>query len=376
MSVLVIHETMKKARTSPSRLCWILTGLFFLGPSAVLKADTLTLKSGEIVEGQIISETETQIEIEASLYHGTIFSRKQVDKADIQLIARETLEQKQEKEAYANLAKFTLNPNQELTKDQYTAGIAAFEKFQTKFTNSTATVEINQHLVDWRAEAANVVSGKVKFANAWITPEEKKAQADRAQKQAAVQASQDALQTLKTQLANLQVQRVQLAANLTTTQTKLTAAQTRLPTLPDTTGGSSYGTTVSTGGGRRDLAGRLTAGVTTPQQEQVTTGQAPVPNPEKAQLQSDITFFQQQISQGQGTLANLDTKIKDIQTQIPQREQDSKLAVAKASEPAAQAGAASNAPAKETHPNKPPPPPPAPEPPPPWYMRVWNYFHK
>ena len=115
MSALGLHKTVKMVRTSPNCLCWILAGLFFLVHSAVLRADTLTLKSGEIVEGQIISETETQIEIEASLYHGTIFSRKQVDKTDIQSIVRETLEQKQEKEAYANLAKFTLNPNQELT---------------------------------------------------------------------------------------------------------------------------------------------------------------------------------------------------------------------------------------------------------------------
>jgi chromosome segregation ATPase len=373
MSAQLIHKPTKRIRTFPSRSRWILVSLLFLGSSAVLRADTLTLKSGEIVEGQIVSETETQIEIEASLYHGTIFSRKQVDKSDIQSIARETLEQKQEKEAYANLAKFTLNPNQELTKDQYAAGIAAFEKFQTKFTNSTAVAEINQHLVDWRAEAANVASGKVKFANAWITPEEKKAQADHAQKQAAVQASQEALQSLKTQLANLQVERAQLGANITTTQAKLAAAQARLPTLPDTTAGSSYGTTVSTGGGRHDLAGRLTAGVTAPQQEQVTTGQVPVPNPEKSQLQTDVTFYQQQINQGQGTLANLDTKIKDIQTQIPQREQDSKLALAKLSEPTPQAGVTANAAAKAS---KPPPPPPPPEPTPPWYMRVWNYFHK
>src|SRR5258708_30771241 len=100
MSAPGINKTARGIWASPTWLVWIIGGLLFLGSSATLTADTLTLKSGDVVEGQIISETETQIEIEASLYHGTIFSRRQVDKADIQSIVRETLEQKQEKVAY------------------------------------------------------------------------------------------------------------------------------------------------------------------------------------------------------------------------------------------------------------------------------------
>jgi hypothetical protein len=328
-------ETREYAKNhTPLRgLLWIFVGFLLLGHPASLKADTLTLKSGDVLEGQIISETETQIEIRVSLYRGTILSTRQVDKADIQSIVRETPEQKQEKAAYTSLAKYTLNPNQELTKDQYAAGIAAFEKFQAKFTNSAAAAEISQRLVDWQTEASNVASGKVKFASAWMTPEEKK-----------VQAAQEALQSLKSQLADLQVQRAKLAASIATTQTKLTAAQP--------------GTAASSSGGRHDLAGRLTAGITAPQQGEASAGQS-----------SEVAAYQQQISQEQGTLTSLDARIKDIQSQIPQREQESKLALA------GKAGASSNAPPKDAHPSKPPPPPP-PEPTPPWYMRVWNYFHK
>ena len=325
------HANAERGRTPFGCLLLIFIGLLFLGHPAPLKADTLTLKSGDMLEGQIVSETETQIVIEVSLYHGTIFTQRQVDKSDIQSIVRETLEQKQEKAAYASLAKYTLNPNQELTKDQYTMGIAAFEKFQARFTNSAAAAEISKRLVDWQAEATNVASGKVKFAATWMTPDEKK-----------VQAAQESLQSLKSQLADLQVQRAQLGATITTPQAKLMAAQ--------------GGTAASPNGGRRDLAGRLTAGITTPQQGEATTGQS-----------GEIAVYQQQISQEQGTLTSLDAKIKDIQSQIPQREQDAKVAVAQ-SKPAA--------PVKDAHASKPPPPPPPPEPPPPWYMRVWNYFHK
>src|SRR6266851_1334603 len=103
MPALETQATAKRVRTSPGCLCWIFAGLLFLVPPAALKADTLTLNSGEVLEGQILSETETQIEIRASFYRGTIFSTRQVDKSDIQSIVRESVEQKQEKEAYAAL---------------------------------------------------------------------------------------------------------------------------------------------------------------------------------------------------------------------------------------------------------------------------------
>ena len=329
MPALETREDAKRNQPPLGRLLWIFVGLLLLDLTAPLKADTLTLKSGDVLEGQIISETDTQIEIRVSLYHGTIFSTREVDKADVQSIIRETPEQKQEKAAYASLAKYTLNPNQELTKDQYEAGIGAFEKFQAKFTNSAAAAEISQRLVDWQAEASNVASGKVKFASTWMTPEEKK-----------VKATQEALQSLKSQLADLQVQRAQLAATIATTQAKLAAAQ------PSTAASSS--------GERHDLAGRLTAGITAQ-----PTGEAP-PGPS-----SEVAAYQQQISQEQGTLTSLDARIKDIQSQIPQREQEAKSAIA--------GRAGTNAPPKDAHPAPPPPPP---EPTPPWYMRVWNYFHK
>jgi hypothetical protein len=335
MPLPVTRENAERGRTPRRHMLWIFAVLLVLAQPALLKADTLNLKSGDVLEGQIVSETETQIEIRVSLYHGTIFSTRQVDKSDIQSIVHETVEQKQEKAAYASLAKFTLNPNQELTKDQYATGIAAFEKFQAKFTNSTATAEISKRLADWQTEATNAASGKVKFASVWMTPEEKK-----------VRAAQEALQSLKSQLADLQVQRAKLAATVATTQAKLTAAQ--------------GGTAASASGGRRDLAGRLTAGITAPQQGEAT----PAPS-------GDAAALQQQISQEQGTLTALDAKISEIQSQMPQREQDAKVAVAQ-SKP----GADSNAPPKDTHPKKTAPPPPPPEPTPPWYMRVWHYFHK
>ena len=163
-----------------------------------------------------------------------------------------------------------------------------------------------------------------------------------------VQAAQTALQTLKSQLSDLQVQRAKLAATVATTQTKLKAAQ--------------GGTAASPDSGRHDLAGRLTAGITAPKQEEATTG----PSGEAAALQ-------QQLGKEQGTLTALEAKISEIQSQIPQREQEAKSALTRLSEASAQSKAAA---AQNAKPKAPPPPPPPPEPPPPWYMRLWHYFHK
>jgi len=67
----------ERGRTSCGYLFCVLAGLLAFGHPAFLKADTLTLNSGEVLEGQILSETETQIVIEASLYHGTIFAKRE-----------------------------------------------------------------------------------------------------------------------------------------------------------------------------------------------------------------------------------------------------------------------------------------------------------
>src|SRR5258708_21389227 len=119
------HSAANRGKTACGYLLCVFAGLLVLGRPAFLKADTLTLNSGEVLEGQILSETETQIVIEAAFYHGTIFSTRQVDKSDIRSIVHESMEQKQEKAAYASLAKYAPDPNQDLTKDQYAAGIAA-----------------------------------------------------------------------------------------------------------------------------------------------------------------------------------------------------------------------------------------------------------
>src|ERR1039458_6189639 len=118
-----------RGETSASFLFRVCVCVLWLCIPASVKADTLVLNSGEVLQGQILTETDTQIVIEATFYHGTILARRDVPKTDIKSITRESAEQKQEQADYAVLGKYTLNPNQELTRDEYDAGIAAYEKF-------------------------------------------------------------------------------------------------------------------------------------------------------------------------------------------------------------------------------------------------------
>jgi uncharacterized coiled-coil protein SlyX len=262
----------------------------------------VTLNSGEVLRGRILSETDTNLVIEASLYHGTILSTREVLKSDIQSIIHETAEQKQATADYEALASFTLNPNQELTKDQYDAGIAAFEKFLTTYTNSTYAADINHRLADWRAEVSNVESGKVKFAGAWMTPDEKR-----------TDAAQNTMQSLKQQLADLQRQRTAQAEKLATTQKRLTDAQSRLAKIPDGAGSASG--SAGNQGGRRDLASRLTAGVVGASQAE-NAGES-VSSPERSQVQGEINSYKQQVKQERAALAALDAKIVEVQSQMP-----------------------------------------------------------
>ncbi len=356
-------------RSAPTRRSGVLCCLVLWIPIWVLlacclspaNADTVTLNSGEVLHGRILSETDTNLVIEASFYHGTILSTREVLKSDTQSIIHETAEQKQATADYEALASFTLNPNQELTKDQYDAGIAAFEKFLTTDTNSSYAADIDHRLADWRAEVSNVESGKVKFAGTWMTPDEKR-----------TEAAQNTMQSLKQQLADLQRQRIAQAEKLVATQKQLTDAQTRLAKISDAAGSASGST--GNQGGRRDLAGRLTAGVVGVSQGE--NAAEPVSNPERSQLQAEIGSDREQVIQQQGSLAMLDQKIAEVQSQVSPSEQTYNSALAQSSETNHRDRASVTRTNETVAPAKTPSSAaPAAEQIPPWYMRAWKWFH-
>ncbi len=372
-----------------SLLSAIVCALLFYN-AAPLRADTVALNSGDVLEGKILSETDAQVEIEMSLYHGSVISKRQVLKTDIKSIARESMEQKQEKAAYEALSKYSLNPNQEFTHAQYAAGIAAFEKFLAKYPNSSSAEDIKSRIADWRAEASNVESGKVKFASMWMTPEEKKPQVEQWQKQTAVRSAQNALRLLKDQRANLKRQRDLQTQDIAVTQAQIGALQTKLASLKDAPL-PEYDARKYSG---KDLflirnAARVWSYKDENGQWRVVPhdydehgrdlGQRHIPNNERPGVLKNIAFTQQQIDPSQAALATLDAKIADVQSQIPKAERNYQSALTKSQEPPKTVVAKVEPPPPVALPPPPPPPPqpkpePKPEPTPPWYMRAWKWL--
>jgi len=343
-----------RARTSFMCLLPALVCVLFVCTPAPLKADTVTLNSGEVLQGRILSETDTQVEVEVSLYHGSIITKRQVLKTDIQSIVRENLEQQQENAAYEALSKYTLNPNHELTRNQYAAGIAAFQKFQATYTNSSFAADINKRIADWRTESSNVESGKVKFANQWMTHEEKRTQPEASQKPPQVEVPQDDLPTLTNQLASLQIERKKAAEDLRVAEGQLTAAQTQLASLKDTTEPRYDPATKAQ---MKDDRGNPVFQI--------------IPNPGRPDAESRVDSAQHQVNRGHGTLASLDKKISDVQSRIQKLSKAQQPTLVKSNEPPKQTVA-------KVQPSRPPPPPPPepkPEPTPPWYIRMWKWVH-
>ena len=137
-------------------------------------ADSITLKNGEVIQGQIISETDAQIIIESTNRARTIVSHQTVSKSDIKNIERETPEQKKERLAYEALDRLKLDPNQEWSKAQYTSGIDAFNDFLTAYPGSKFNEEVSARQSLWTNELAHVEQGQVKLNDQWMSPADKR----------------------------------------------------------------------------------------------------------------------------------------------------------------------------------------------------------
>ena len=300
----------------------------------------VTLKSGAVLRGEIISDTNDVLQIRAFSANRTISSLRNFPRSDVQNVQIETPAEAAERIDYFALSKFQLDPDQEQSPTFYAQWIAAFEKFLTDYPKSDKTTIVQQYAAACRAELKHLTDGEMKFANRWMTPEEKKPLA------------------LAKQLAELESQRDALAKTVATLQGRLQGRQQQLQTLTDTQE-PVYETRLV---GPNHYSQRFATGQT-----------RTVPNPDRPAVLGDIIACQQQIASGAATLAGFDSKIQVLKVQIPQAQRAYEAALARASREAAQAA-------------MPPPPPPPPPPvtpivgtPPPaavapesWVARNWK----
>jgi len=141
-------------------------GFFFLVISVVaprLTADTLTLKSGETIEGEIRAETNDVVQISVPNARRTIYSLKSISRSDIKEIQHATAEQK----AYAEVERYRLDANS-FSMAYYDKTIqGVFQKFLTDYPSSTRTSIIVKAIAQWTAERDKVAGGTVKWGGRW-----------------------------------------------------------------------------------------------------------------------------------------------------------------------------------------------------------------
>jgi len=126
-------------------------------------ADTVTLKSGEVVEGEIVADTNDVVQISVPNAKRTIFSIRSVKRGDIQDIQRASAEQT----AYQELqlrqlgrASFTVAYYDQTISD-------VFQKFLADYPQSAHAPTVTQWVTQWTAERDRVAAGAVKWANRW-----------------------------------------------------------------------------------------------------------------------------------------------------------------------------------------------------------------
>ena len=302
----------------------VLATLFLILPHAF--SDSVMLNSGEVIQGTIVSETDTQIVIEVSNYNRTITNRRLFLRSDIKIVQRESVQQRQERQAVEAIAPLQLDSNREFSKTEYERGIETFNQFLMAYPESKFTDDIRQKIALWKAELSHLENGEVKFDNRWMPPGEKQPLVDKSTKEQRVQTITVTLQSLRKTLDGLGYQRQKLAESIAQAGQSVMDAQNRIAnaprviipasqTLPSQPGipASPY---YDARGNRHSGAGERIVG------DPVVVKKA----------QTDLAFYQAQVNQGQQQLAALNRSINDTKQRIAKTESEYQIALAKLQE--------------------------------------------
>ena len=149
--------------TSPLRTASILAVAIFA--AAPLLADTITLKSGEKLEGKILSETADSITLEYKLT-AKIKDTKIIAKSNVQEIKKLTPSQTE----LAEKGLLNLLPSSDLlTASEYESIIQdKLRAFIAKYPGTPEAAEVEKVIATLSEEKAKVASGQVKVEGKWL----------------------------------------------------------------------------------------------------------------------------------------------------------------------------------------------------------------
>jgi tetratricopeptide (TPR) repeat protein len=129
-------------------------------------ADTITLKSGEAVEGKITKETDKDVTVEVKI-SASITDERVVLKSDIANVEKAT----PDVVAYRAIAAYRLGVDS-MALAQYEAPIEALRAFVRQYPDSSRAVSVKTILHSFEDEQARVGRGEVKLNEKWLTKDE------------------------------------------------------------------------------------------------------------------------------------------------------------------------------------------------------------
>lgn len=279
--------------------------ILVLTGALLCRADTLTLTNGDKLTGDIIAETDTNLQIRVSNPTLTITSVQTIPRATITGIARETPAEKTERAAYEKLCAYRLRPDQEYTAPYYTAVITALDKFLTDHPGSAYAPLLRTQRADWHAELTQLQRGLVKYHNGWISP---------ADKTTLLQQAADKLKrdTAAQRLADLQTQRTNLKIALDTAEASLADAERALDGLQDFTQPlyefypiTGAPTVISTGRGRPFIW-------SSPFLERYEVGEKVTRNPMRTAYENNVAYYRNRIARLRELLAQTEQSLATI----------------------------------------------------------------
>lgn len=147
-------------------LCRFLFLALLFGTSLVC-ADTITLKSGEKVEGKILRESTIDVTVEVKI-SAAVTDERVISKDEVESIERLT----EDDIAFGEIKNIKPDPSSSLAAATYEQIVTRLKSFQDNFPGSPHRADVQTALDAFEAEKTRVDAGEVKFRGAWLSKEE------------------------------------------------------------------------------------------------------------------------------------------------------------------------------------------------------------
>jgi hypothetical protein len=145
------------------RSTWLLITLFAIG-AAQLRADSVTLKTGEKISGTIKAESATDVTIDVPV-SASITDERVIKKDDIAQVDKAQPDQI----AYQQLIAVQPNPDLSLTPDEYDQILTSLNAFIKQYPGSTYLPEIQKLAGVFQDEKNRVEQGQLKYMGEWLS---------------------------------------------------------------------------------------------------------------------------------------------------------------------------------------------------------------